>query len=494
MKYRLYSILTAGMLAALLAFILIVASRASGAISQQTAYEMPLNPGGSVFEMNRDPQGHLWVSEYMAGEVWDLDPAGGMYTIYQGMDYPGGARSDGAGTVWYVEASANYLGQLSTAAGTTTLWEAMGSEGLFATQIDEAGKVWATDYFAAQIFRFDPTSHELCRYPIPSTAPSQYLAAGAQGIWLVDGNGESVFRLDPIANEVTQWTLPAAGWPVGLDLDPEGNLWWADYDLGIVNRLEPDLNRLTAFTPPVASTPVMLDTSTDEVWFTDDVNSIVGRLLPDVADGITTTLTPGAVPVVPTCSLVEPAATLPLTVTTGVISFTQTSYPVTVEGEGWKMLTVPDAGAPYGIRTTELSTWMVDYERQVLTWLLFGSAVTACKLEDADGNLGTQDDQMPVPGWRVYLSVDGVRQEPAELTRAAGCYTWLDLEPGHTYGIEEEVQQGWSALTPESHDFGVGVAGQRYQHAFVNTRDGTIKVFLPLVLRHQGAGLRQPQE
>jgi hypothetical protein len=144
---------------------------------------------------------------------------------------------------------------------------------------------------------------------------------------------------------------------------------------------------------------------------------------------------------------------------------------------------VPGAGAPYGIRASALSAWTVDYERQVLSWLLFGSSVTACKLEDADGDLGTQDDQTPLPGWRVYLTVDGLRQEPGELTRAAGCYTWLDLEPGHVYGLEEEIPNGWSALTPGSHEFGTAVAGERYEHAFVNSRSAT-KVFLPLVLRH----------
>jgi len=482
MKYRLSPIIMAGMLAVVLASVLIVASRAGEANNQQTVYEMPLNPSGGAFELNRDPQGHLWVSEYVSGEIWELDPVGGVYTIYQGMGYPGDARSDGTGTVWYAEASANYLGQLSTAAGTTTLWEATGSDGLFATQIDEAGKVWATDYFAAQVFRFDPSSQELCRYPIPSTAPSNYLAAGAQGIWLADGNGEFIYRLDPVGNEYTRWGLPAAGWPVGVDLDAEGNLWWADYDLGTIDRLQAGLNRLTTFDPPIASEPVMLHTSTDEVWFTDDINSTTGRLLPDVAHGVTTTLTLSTVPVTPTCSLVEPAVTMPVTVTTGVISFTQTSYSVVADSDGWKILAVPGSGAPYGIRANGLNVWTVDYERRVLTWLLFGSSVTACKLEDAGGDLGTQDDQTPVPGWRMFLTVDGVRQEPGSLTSAAGCYTWLDLEPGHTYGVEEEVPSGWSALTPERHEFGVGVAGESYRYVFVNTRS-VMKVFLPIVLR-----------
>jgi streptogramin lyase len=416
----------------------------------------------------------------------------GIYTIYEGMSLPDDARSDGAGTVWYAEGPDNHLGQLLTDSGTLTLWEVPAPDGLYGTEIDASGNVWATGFFDPLLFRFDPASQQLCSYSIPATFPSKYLAADAQGIWLAEGNGDYIFHLDPALNEVTQWTLPAAGWPFGLDIDPESNLWWADYGLGMVNRLEPEVNRLTAFAPPMASNPVMLDASTDEVWFTDDVNSIVGGLRPDAVEGVSTTLTAGTVPIEPTCTVIEPAATTPVTVTTELISFTQTSYPLAVDGEGWTVLSVPDMGAPYGIRATERSAWMVDYDRRVLSWLLFGSSVTACKLEDADGDLGTPEDQTPVPAWRMYLTVDGVRQEPGELTRSAGCYTWLDLEPGHTYGVEEAAQVGWDALTPESHDFGVSLAGERYEHTFVNARGGTIQVFLPLVLRSQGAGSRQP--
>jgi len=42
--------------------------------------------------------------------------------------------------------------------------------------------------------------------------------------------------------------------------------------------------------------------------------------------------------------------------------------------------------------------------------------VTACKVEDADGDLATTDDQTPISEWTVYLSIDGIRQTPGQLT------------------------------------------------------------------------------
>jgi streptogramin lyase len=56
---------------------------------------MPLNPSGSAFEVNRDAQGRLYVSDYNAGEIWLLDPVKRLFTRYSGFSLPGDARSDG---------------------------------------------------------------------------------------------------------------------------------------------------------------------------------------------------------------------------------------------------------------------------------------------------------------------------------------------------------------------------------------------------------------
>jgi hypothetical protein len=98
--------------------------------------------------------------------------------------------------------------------------------------------------------------------------------------------------------------------------------------------------------------------------------------------------------------------------------------------------------------------------------------VTACKVEDADGDLSTTGDHTPVPGWMVYLSIDGVRQEPGQLTGADGCYTWTNLGPGHSYDVEEDdPAPEWTALTPLSRDFGPATSGETYSFTFVNFKN-----------------------
>ncbi len=445
------------------------ASHASATINNPLiVYEMPLNPSGGAFEINLDAQGHLWLSDYNAEEIWELDPVGQVYTSYAGISYPGDARADDSGSVWYADASEGVLGQLSPVSGTLTLWEAAGLDGLFGTQIDGAGNVWATNWLKPLLYRFDQETRQMCSYAIPSTSASQYLQADNQSIWLADYNGEYIFRLDPTLNEYTAWSLPKTGGPVGLDLDQNHDLWWADYNLGSINRLEANLDHMTTFTLPISGNPVMLDASLDEVKFTDDINSTFGRLVTSQAISSSISLPHSTLPVTPTCSVEEPVTTTTATVSSGPMVFTQTSYTDIVDNAGWQIWQVPGASAPYGVRVSGKSTWFSDYGRQKLIWRFSGSVVSACSYADEDGDLGTTDDRTPLANWRVYLKVDDVRQEPGQLTRGSGCYTWLDLDSGHTYAVEEEIRPGWEALAPSEHDFGLAAEGELYSYNFIN--------------------------
>ena len=56
--------------------------------------ETPLNIDGSAYEINIDAAGNLWISDYGADEIWQVNPATAAYTIYQGIQAPSDARRD----------------------------------------------------------------------------------------------------------------------------------------------------------------------------------------------------------------------------------------------------------------------------------------------------------------------------------------------------------------------------------------------------------------
>jgi hypothetical protein len=100
--------------------------------------------------------------------------------------------------------------------------------------------------------------------------------------------------------------------------------------------------------------------------------------------------------------------------------------------------------------------------------------VTACKKYDEDGNLATTDDQTPIAGWTVYLTVNGTRED-TQVTGENGCYTWENLGPipGGYYDVEEDEADfpaGWYNLTALSHDFeSPPQSGASYNFTFVNS-------------------------
>ncbi|MHA2230101.1 MAG: SdrD B-like domain-containing protein, partial [Candidatus Thorarchaeota archaeon] len=103
--------------------------------------------------------------------------------------------------------------------------------------------------------------------------------------------------------------------------------------------------------------------------------------------------------------------------------------------------------------------------------------ITVCKLEDANGNLESTDDQEPVSGWTVYLyKDDGAEPIDTQETTCCGCYTWENLGPG-SYRVEELVPWGWTALTLISHEFGRVESGESYRFDFINFKWFTVTVY-----------------
>ena len=100
-------------------------------------------------------------------------------------------------------------------------------------------------------------------------------------------------------------------------------------------------------------------------------------------------------------------------------------------------------------------------------------SVTACKMYDADGDESTDDDQEPVAGWPVALTVEGDVVDE-QVTEDDGCYTWSDLTPhaGEYYDVHEGSWTGWVPLGDTGYVFPADSASSGNSlgpHTFVNT-------------------------
>ena len=89
-----------------------------------TGQEAALDQSGAAYEVNRDERGDLWVSDNGAGEVWQIHPPTGAYTVYQGLSNANDARVDVAGSIWWTDSTFdNKLGRISPGEGKVTTWK-----------------------------------------------------------------------------------------------------------------------------------------------------------------------------------------------------------------------------------------------------------------------------------------------------------------------------------------------------------------------------------
>jgi streptogramin lyase len=444
--------------------------------STAQAREAPLHPDGAAYEVNQDAQGHLWISDYGADEIWHIRPADGGYTRYLAIETPSDARVDTAGNLWWSEGAAGRFGQLNLSTGLATWWPAAGADALYGTQVDPDGAFWTAASGDPLLFRFRPASKELCTYTLPDGGLVDYPMALGSSIWLGDRQNGRILRLNYAAQQFTVWQLPPASSPESLSVDPAGQLWWTDSNLGQLSRLITETNALTSFDLPAGSLPFMLSSRGSEIWFTEQSYSTVGRLYPDNASGTGTTIARSQVAGPPSCSVIAPLATQEILTASGSLNWLDTAYTSLVENVAWRILQLPEGSFPWGLTILEQGVYFVDTGRQVLGRIPFQvpATVTACKVEDADGDLNTAGDRTPVEEWPVFLTVDGARQEPAQLTDADGCTDWFELSPGLNYGVEEELAAGWLALAATTYDFGNVTSGEVYSHTFVNSRYATV--------------------
>ena len=110
--------------------------------------ESELNPTGAAYEINIGPEGHLWISDFGANEIWQVNPVSGAYNVYQGIFAPSDARLADTGYVWWGGGADNRFGRLDPDTGEASLWT-LPHEGvtLFGTQIDANGDFWVIAAF-----------------------------------------------------------------------------------------------------------------------------------------------------------------------------------------------------------------------------------------------------------------------------------------------------------------------------------------------------------
>jgi virginiamycin B lyase len=346
----------------LIAVLVLAGTAWAGLLAQET----PLSPDGWAYELNLDSQGVLWVTDLGAGEIWSFEPTSGARRAYLVGGGPIDAHGDGAGSVWWADSDSNRLGRLSTSANQATIWEIPDSIGLYSTAIDSSGDVWVSDFFDPFIYRLDPDTNDLCSYELPDFGLGGYLHTNGQQLWFADVANARIVRLQDGA--LDWWNLPVDSYPLDLELDGNGRVWWTDFANGYLGRLDGGAATNTTFIPPDGGAPVMLTLSGGKVWASQQFPSRVVVLDPGAAESETAPVTAGSQKAKTVCRKLLPLAPTPVTASSGQAGWTGQPHMTALDAAGWKTYEMPANSAPWGISAAD-QVWLVDGGRQVLAQL-----------------------------------------------------------------------------------------------------------------------------
>lgn len=182
---------------------------------------------------------HVWVSEYGAPYLLEIDPRTNRVVGRTGIGSGSCGLGYGAGSLWVEDTNSSTVTRVSAATGKRLKAIPVGI-----TPYDTTfayGAAWTTAYGQGELERIDPARNRVvAHWQLPQATG----VVGAFGsVWAAGGGG--VLRLDPATNRlVTKIALPAGGgWTAASP-----NAVWVTTPTGLA-RIDPQTNAVTTTVP-----------------------------------------------------------------------------------------------------------------------------------------------------------------------------------------------------------------------------------------------------
>ena len=179
-----------------------------------------------------DRRGILWFTG-QSGVYGRLDPKRGRVEVF---DAPRGAGPYGitttpGGAVYYASLAGSYVGRIDTRTGkATVLQPPTRDQGARRVWSDSRGRIWATEWNAGKLARYDPATRRLREWRLPGASPQPYAVYVDErdDVWLSDFGANTLVRFTPRTQRFTSVALPSSTAEVRQLLGRPGELWGAE--------------------------------------------------------------------------------------------------------------------------------------------------------------------------------------------------------------------------------------------------------------------------
>jgi virginiamycin B lyase len=248
-------------------------------------YEMP-GPNRMPWSAYPDKDGKFWIPYYgRANRIGELNPVSGEVKEYPVPNLGTAAIHSAVpapdGSVWLTEQGSNKLGKWDPK--TQKITEYQDDWGKHTARVEANGQVWST----GGLSRFDPKTETFVHI---ADVPNAYGIALDQtgNIWFAELRRDGrIGKVDARTLQVTKYQPPTAtGFPRRIQVDPQGTVWFAEFQAGKIGQFDPATERFKEFQlPGEKPTPYALGIDADrKVWYSSEWMDVIGRLDPTTGE------------------------------------------------------------------------------------------------------------------------------------------------------------------------------------------------------------------
>ena len=274
----------------------------SPALSGITITEWPL---GDIFSQVHDmlvaANGLVYVADNIQDRLYEVDPQTNLVTVYRiphREGEPNGgllaarlknfpkhdstsnahslAESRVDGHIFITPSAQRRLVEFDPATKAFTLHEM--DEGFYphTIRVDQQDRVWFTVALSNQVAMFDRATKHFTMYDLPTRGFREWLNVRLIGV---------IFKL-------MSWGVPLANWlpvdrqatgtplPYGIDITPDGKVWFARLHTDEIGSIDPDSGRITMIATPFKGPRRLRTDAAGKLWITAFPESAIVRFDP----------------------------------------------------------------------------------------------------------------------------------------------------------------------------------------------------------------------
>ena len=273
--------------------------RLDPATGKITEYRVPYQKAAQVHSAYPAPDGTVWIAEDQARALGKWDPKTQQITEYFDGDFPKHTvRIDKQGTPWISPGtSQKTISRFDVETGKFTHFP--GSEEAYGIVLDKDGNCWFVQYVKdGQLGKIDANTGKVTKWTVPSpdSRPRRIDIDPDGNIWFAEFQGGKIGEFNPKTEKFKEWALPGSKpgpypddengpYPIGSDPGPYGfvldknqNAWYAGVSTDTFGQLNPKTGKITEypFTHSELTVRELFVDSQGHIWFGSAGNDRVG--------------------------------------------------------------------------------------------------------------------------------------------------------------------------------------------------------------------------